>query len=44
MILTPDGREAMQRGAGRPEEALRMAEDAAAELLARPGQILRALA
>jgi hydroxymethylbilane synthase len=38
MILTPDGREAhATRRDGRPEEALRMAEDAAAELLAKAG-------
>ena len=38
MILTPDGREAhATRREGRPEEALRMAEDAAAELLAKAG-------
>jgi hydroxymethylbilane synthase len=38
MILTPDGREwheTLRRG--RPEEAIRLAEDAAAELLARAG-------
>jgi hydroxymethylbilane synthase len=38
MILTPDGREAhATRREGRPEEALRLAEDAAAELLAKAG-------
>jgi hydroxymethylbilane synthase len=38
MILTPDGREAhATRREGRPEEALRLAEDAATELLARAG-------
>ena len=38
MILKPDGREAhATRREGRPEEALRMAEDAAAELLAKAG-------
>jgi hydroxymethylbilane synthase len=45
MILTPDGREwhATARR-GRPEEAIRLAEDAAAELLARAGpSFLRAL-
>jgi hydroxymethylbilane synthase len=45
MILTPDGREwhaAARRG--RPAEAIRLAEDAAAELLARAGpNFLRAL-
>jgi hydroxymethylbilane synthase len=45
MILTPDGREwhaTVRRG--RPEEAIRLAEDAAAELLARAGpNFLRAL-
>jgi hydroxymethylbilane synthase len=38
MILTTDGREAhATRREGRPEEALRLAEDAAAELLAKAG-------
>jgi hydroxymethylbilane synthase len=38
MILKPDGREAhATRREGRPEEALRLAEDAAAELLAKAG-------
>jgi len=38
MILKPDGSEAhATRREGRPEEALRLAEDAAAELLARAG-------
>jgi hydroxymethylbilane synthase len=38
MILSPDGREAhATRREGRPQEALRMAEDAAAELLDRAG-------
>jgi hydroxymethylbilane synthase len=38
MILTPDGREAhATQREGRPEEALRLAEDAAAELLAKAG-------
>jgi len=38
MILTPDGREAhATRREGRPEEALRLAEDAATELLAKAG-------
>jgi len=37
-ILTPDGREAhATRREGRPEEALRLAEDAADELLAKAG-------
>ena len=37
-ILTPDGREAhATRREGRPEEAITLAEDAAAELLARAG-------
>jgi hypothetical protein len=38
MILTPDGREwheTLRRG--RPEEAIRLAEDAAAELIAKAG-------
>jgi hypothetical protein len=38
MTLTPDGRQAHATGrAGRPETAIAMAEDAAAELLARAG-------
>ena len=38
MILTPDGREWHETlRQGRPEEAIRLAEDAAAELLARAG-------
>ena len=38
MILTPDGREAhATRREGRPEEAMLLAEDAAAELLAKAG-------
>jgi hydroxymethylbilane synthase len=38
MILTPDGREAhATRREGRPEEALLLAEDAAAELLGKAG-------
>jgi len=38
MILTPDGRQChATRRDGRPEEAMRMAEDAAAELLAAAG-------
>jgi hydroxymethylbilane synthase len=38
MILTPDGREWHETTRhGRPEEAIRLAEDAAAELLARAG-------
>ena len=38
MILTPDGREWHEtRRQGRPEEAIRLAEDAAAELIARAG-------
>jgi hydroxymethylbilane synthase len=38
MILTPDGRQCFAtRRDGRPAEALRLAEDAAAELLARAG-------
>ena len=38
MILTPDGRQChATRREGRPEEALRMAEDAAAELLGKAG-------
>ena len=37
-ILTPDGRQChATRREGRPEEAIRLAEDAAAELLARAG-------
>jgi hydroxymethylbilane synthase len=46
MILTPDGREWHEtRRQGRPEEAILLAEDAAAELLARAGaNFLRALA
>jgi hydroxymethylbilane synthase len=45
MILSPDGRQCYQaRREGRPEEALRLAEDAAAELLAAAGpDFLRAL-
>ena len=38
MILTPDGRQChATRREGRPEEALALAEDAAAELLAKAG-------
>jgi hydroxymethylbilane synthase len=46
MILTPDGRQChATRREGRPEEALRMAEDAAAELLGKAGpDFFRALA
>jgi hydroxymethylbilane synthase len=45
MVLTPDGREAWSaRREGRPEQALRLAEDAAAELLAGAGpDVLREL-
>jgi hydroxymethylbilane synthase len=45
MILTPDGASAWAaRREGRPEEALRLAEQAADELLARAGpEVLRAL-
>jgi hydroxymethylbilane synthase len=45
MILTPDGRDAWSaRREGRPEEALRLAEQAADELLAKAGpEVLRAL-
>jgi hydroxymethylbilane synthase len=45
MILSPDGRQCFQaRREGRPEEALRLAEDAAAEVLAAAGpDLLRAL-
>ena len=45
MILSPDGRQCFRaRREGRPEEALRLAEDAAAEVLAAAGpEILRAL-
>jgi hydroxymethylbilane synthase len=45
MILTPDGRHCFRaRREGRPEEALRLAEDAAAELLAAAGpELLRTL-
>ena len=38
MILTPDGRQChATRREGPPQEAIRMAEDAAAELLAKAG-------
>jgi porphobilinogen deaminase len=38
MILSPDGRQCFKaRREGRPEEALRLAEDAAAEILAAAG-------
>jgi hydroxymethylbilane synthase len=38
MILTPDGRECHETAReGRPEEAIRLAEDAAAELLSKAG-------
>ena len=38
MILTPDGRQChATRREGRPETAIAMAEDAAAELLAKAG-------
>jgi hydroxymethylbilane synthase len=45
MILSPDGRQCFRaRREGRPEEALRLAEDAAAEVLAAAGpELLRAL-
>jgi hydroxymethylbilane synthase len=45
MVLTPDGRDAWSaRREGRPEEALRLAEQAADELLAKAGpDVLRAL-
>jgi hydroxymethylbilane synthase len=45
MILTPDGRQCYQTSrAGAPAEAIRLAEDAAAELLAKVGpDFLRAL-
>jgi hydroxymethylbilane synthase len=45
MILSPDGRTCYKtRREGRPEEALRLAEDAAAELLAAAGpQFIKAL-
>jgi hydroxymethylbilane synthase len=45
MILSPDGRQCFHaRREGRPEEALRLAEDAAAEVLAAAGpELLRAL-
>jgi hydroxymethylbilane synthase len=45
MILSPDGRQCHQTmRVGRPEEALRLAEDAAAELLAAAGpELLREL-
>ena len=45
MILSPDGRHCFRaRREGRPEEALRLAEDAAAEVLAAAGpELLRAL-
>jgi hydroxymethylbilane synthase len=46
MILTPDGKQChATRREGPPQEAIGMAEDAAAELLARAGpDFLRALA
>jgi hydroxymethylbilane synthase len=46
MILTPDGSQChASRREGRPEEALRLAEDAAAELLGKAGpDFFRALA
>jgi hydroxymethylbilane synthase len=46
MILTPDGRQChAARREGRPEEAITLAEDAAAELLAKAGpDFFRALA
>ena len=38
MILSPDGRRCFKaQREGRPEEALRLAEDAAAEILAAAG-------
>jgi hydroxymethylbilane synthase len=45
MILSPDGSKCFQaRREGRPEEALRLAEDAAAEVLAAAGpELLRAM-
>jgi hydroxymethylbilane synthase len=45
MILSPDGRQRFEaRRDGRPEEALRLAEDAASEVLAAAGpELLRAL-
>jgi porphobilinogen deaminase len=45
MILSPDGSRCYKaRREGRPEEALQLAEDAAAEVLAQAGpEFLRAL-